>query len=292
MNLVLDAASGKELFKFRGEGPVFTSDGGHLLAVGAYVDPPQIGKWDLATGKPVGQWLLPEEARGICASPDGKTAAFFLDGAAVLYDLERKGEVRRWPAAEMRSLRFSPDGKQLAGWGMRRARLWELPAGKEVLAWDQLIDSEVIFSADGKRLAWTGYDARSIPYPWVLDIGQAKPRRLGLPINNLSSLLAFAPDAGTLAVCTDARALELRDAGTGEDALPLDANNGRVFRVELSPDGRYLMTFEHFRMLVWDRATAKVLARYVLEQFAEGRETALAGTVAAGKVVVRRPPDN
>src|SRR5947199_2729295 len=96
-------------------------------------------------------------------------------------------------------------------------RLWNVVNGHEEFAWDRLVDSPAFFSADSKHFAWTGYDERSAPHPWVVRIGEDKPRRLGLPINNLVSQLVFSPDGATLAVTTDARTLELRDVATGKD---------------------------------------------------------------------------
>src|SRR5262249_53584888 len=128
--------------------------------------------------------------------------------------------------------------------------------------WDQLVASDVTFTTDGKRLGWIGYDWRSIPHPWVVDVGQAKPRRLGLAVNNRSTILAFSPDGQTLAVNSDANALELRNVATGQDALPFDANTGRIFRLELTPDGRYLAVSDNFRVLVWDRTTGKLVQRF------------------------------
>ncbi len=262
-NPVWDVASGRELFKFMGERGTFTSDGQYLFGVYHSNDlgGPVLGRWEVATGKQTGQWTMPAEARATCASPDGKTAAYCLGEAVVLYDLDKKAEKRRWPV-KMRELAFGPDGKYLAAWQLRDLRLWAVANGQQEFAWDRLVDGAVNYSTDGKRLAWTGYDDRSIPYPWVVEIGQAQPRRLGLPINNLPSQLAFSPDGATLAVNTDARALELRDTVTGKDALPLDANTSRIFGLELSPDGRYLATFDQFRVLVWDKASGKLLRRF------------------------------
>jgi WD40 repeat protein len=262
-NPVWDVAAGKILFSFKGEFGTFTRDGRYLFGIRNGADGPIIGRWEVATGQPAGEWTLPAGAQHtVRCSPDGKTAAYSLDKSLVLYDLEKKAERRRWPDGGMRSVAFSPEGRHLAAWSLRGLRLWDVASGRQELSWDRLVDSEVIYSADGKRLAWTGYDARSIPYPWVMEIGQPQPRRLGLPINNLSSQPAFAPDARTLAVNTDAKALELRDVATGQDVLPFDANTGRIFRVDLSPDGRYLAASDNFRVLVWDKAAGKLLRRF------------------------------
>src|SRR5262249_40201482 len=153
-----------------------------------------------------------------------------------LYDLSRGAEIRRWSREKMmHELGFSPDGALLAASSLRGLRLWKVAGGRQEYSWEQLVDSPACFSADGKRLAWTGYDRRSIPYPWVVEIGRGEARRLGLPVNNTPSQLAFSADGATLAVNSDARALELRDVATGKDALPLDANPGRIFGLQLSP---------------------------------------------------------
>src|SRR5262249_32539673 len=158
------------------------------------------GMWEVATGKEAGSWTLPSEAKRPCCSPDGKTAAYFLGNSVILHDLATKTEKRRWPDAKLRSLAFSPDGECLAAWGHHGLRLWEVAGAKELFSWGRIVDSRVIFSCDGQRLAWTGYDEKSISYPWLMDIGQAQPRRLGLPINNTFGDLAISPDGTTLAV--------------------------------------------------------------------------------------------
>jgi WD40 repeat protein len=145
---------------------------------------------------------------------------------------------------------------------MRGIRVWDVTGGQQDFKWDRLVTGPVLFSGDGKQLAWTGYDERSIQYPWVLEFSQAQPRRLGLPINNLPSTAAIAPDGKTLAVSTDANAVELRDLATGKEALPLDANTGRIFGLALTPDGRHLATFDQWRVLVWEKATGKLLRRF------------------------------
>jgi RNA polymerase sigma factor (sigma-70 family) len=263
-NPVWDVTSGKVLFRFKGEYGTFTRDGSRLLGVynGQVSNRPTVGAWKVATGMQAGEWTMPANARGTCCSPDGKTVAYRLDDSLVVYDLATRAETRRWPGEKMRELTFSPDGRRMAAASMRGLRLWKVANGQREYSWDRLVDSAPCFSADGKRLAWTGYDERSISYPWVVEIGRGETRRLGLPINNLPSQLAFSPDGATLAVPSDARALELREVATGKDALPLDANTGRIFGLQLSPDGRLLATLDTFRVLVWDKATGKLLRRF------------------------------
>lgn len=261
-NPVWDVESGKVLFTFRGERGTFTRDGRHLFGVHSSPDGPAIGRWEVAGGKETGVWTMPADARAVSCSPDGKTAAFVLGDSVVLFDLDGKVEKRRWAAAKMQNLAFGPDGQRLAAWNMRGMQVWDVAGGQQVFAWDRIVTGDVIFSGDGKQLAWTGYDERSIQYPWVVEFGQAQPRRLGLPINNLPGQAAFAPDGKTLAVNTDASAVELRDLVTGRDALPLDANTGRIFGLALTPDGRHLATFDNHRVLVWEKATAKLRRRF------------------------------
>jgi RNA polymerase sigma factor (sigma-70 family) len=261
-NPVWDVASGKVQFRFKGWHGTFTADGRKLLGIYHGKNAPTISCWTVATGAPAGEWILPTDARGTRCSPDGKTVAYVLGDSLVLYDLPARAERRRWPGEKMRELTFSPDGSRLAASSLRGLRVWEVASGRQEYSWGQLVDSAACFSADGKRLAWTGYDRRSIPYPWVADIGRGEPRRLGLPINNLPSQLAFSPDGGTLVVNSDARALELRAVTTGKDTLPLDANTGRIFGLQLSADGRFLATTDAFRVLVWEKATGKLLRRF------------------------------
>jgi WD40 repeat protein len=210
-NQVLDVESGKVLFTFRGERGTFTSDGRYLFGVHSGPDGSVIARWEVASGKQAGEWTMPADSRGLCGSPDGKMAAFVAGDSVVLFDLDGKMEKRRWAVAKMQekmqALAFSPDGRRLAAWNRSGIRVWDVARGQQEFAWDRIVDAAVLFSGDGKRLAWTGYDERSIPYPWAFEFGQGQPRRLGLPINNLPSQLAFAPDGTSLAVNTDANAL-------------------------------------------------------------------------------------
>jgi RNA polymerase sigma factor (sigma-70 family) len=268
-NSAWDVATGKVLFPFKGEHGTFTADGRRLLSVYNGQGGPTVGAWEVETGKQTGEWTMPEKARDTCCSPDGKTVAYALDGSLVLHDLATGAEARRLPDTRAKTgpssgqeFTFSPDGKRVAATSLRGLRLWKVATGQEEFAWDRLVDSPAYFSADGKQLSWTGYDERSAAHPWVLRIGQDQPRRLGLPINNLPSQLAFSPDGATLAVTTDARTLELREVATGKDALPLDAHAGRVFGLQLSPDGQTLATSDSYHVLIWERGTGKLLRRF------------------------------
>jgi RNA polymerase sigma factor (sigma-70 family) len=266
-NPVWDSKSGKVRFTFQGEYGTFTRDGRYVLGVRNGDDGrPIVARWETATGKAAGTWTLPADARSPRCSPDGKSVAYILGDAVVVYDLDAKAERRRWNDSKMQSLAFSPDGNRLVAWQLRLLCLWDVASGKSEFTWDRLVDGAVAFSADSKQLAWTGYDDRSIPYPWVVDIGQDKPRRLGLAITNLPSEMAFSPDGATLAVNSDARALELRDTATGKDVLPLDGNTGRIFRLELTPDGRHLASYDSWRALVWEPTTGKLVRRFPADE--------------------------
>jgi WD40 repeat protein len=256
-NPVWDIGTDKPQFTFKGESGSFTQDGRYLIGVRFGDNRPIVGRWEVATGKPAGEWTLPAAARIVACSPDGKTAAYVFAGGIVIYDVQRQAEVRRLDAPGMHGLVFSADGRRLLVWGMG-LRLWEVATGKQEFTWDRLVNAATIY-ADGRRIGWTGYDERSISHPWVVDIDQRTPRRLGLPVNNIGSHLAFSPDGDTLAISTDAGAVELRDVVSGKNSLALDGNTGRIFGLELSPDGAYLATYDNFRALVWDTATGKLL---------------------------------
>src|SRR5262249_24362410 len=136
-NPVWDVASCKVLFKFMGSRGTFTGDGRHLFGVFHSNDlgGPVLGRWEGATGKQTGQWLMPAEARATCCSPDGRVAAYCLGVTVVLYDLARKAVTRRCTDVKMRELAFSPDGKHLAAWHMRDLRLWAVADGRQEFAW-------------------------------------------------------------------------------------------------------------------------------------------------------------
>jgi RNA polymerase sigma factor (sigma-70 family) len=286
---VWDVATGQELFTLDAyQGSCFTSDNKHLLGINNNSDKSLISMWEVPSGKKVGTWTLPVHSWSARCSPDGKTVAYLLKGQVVLYDLDKKAEKACWASAESLYLSFSPDGRLLsaAGGGPKGVRVWQVADGKEVFSCPQGADLRAVFSADGKHLAWSGRDERGIGCPWVAELELAQPRRLGAACNNPSGNVAFSPDGKTLALNTDAGAIELRDFATGKDVLPLDANTGRVYGLSLSTDGRHLITRDIFEVLVWDKATAKALRRFPADLPAG--EIALLETVNAGKIVTAR----
>jgi WD40 repeat protein len=121
---VWDVASGKQVGRYRGEGPAsclaFSPDGQTLAAGGGSVE-----LWDVKSGasrrlSPRGKGPL----RALAFSPDGTTLAAVND-AVTVWDIATGREIATFPGAA--PLAFTPDGKTLiAGSRTNGVTLWDL----------------------------------------------------------------------------------------------------------------------------------------------------------------------
>jgi RNA polymerase sigma factor (sigma-70 family) len=228
-----DTAAGKEarLFKVPDTDEVrhglITADGKRLLTADRVPSKERDGRrtyrlhlWDLGTGKPLREVVLPKtRVDNLAMTADGRTAvAGLLEGVHV-YNME--AGKRRFGIGEPRLrldvLALSPDGGLLVTGGLERTvRLWEVASGKEVLALrgHRRGIEAVAFSADG-RLAASGDRYHAYPGEdrgprtvrlWDVASGKEVGRFTGHGAD--VAALAFSPDGAHLAgALTDATIL-------------------------------------------------------------------------------------
>jgi WD40 repeat protein len=91
------------------------------------------------------------------------------------------------------------------------------------------------FSAEGALLASGGYD--NLAKVWDTSSGRLQVNLIGHTAAVLA--LAFSPDQRTMATAGLDRTIRIWSLGTGRELLRLP-QDGMVFRLEFSGDGRYL----------------------------------------------------
>src|SRR5262249_5875624 len=168
--VLTDAATGKELHRLKGDGPVryaFTPDG--KTVVTRLAGDRAGAVWDVATGKELRRLGRPEERPGgvpragvptvpaLALSPGGKRlAAAGDDSTLALIDLATGREIHAFAGhqSSLRAVRFSPDGKSLTSRGSDgTVGTWEAATGKEIEpARAPKGRPGVLLSPDGKRL--------------------------------------------------------------------------------------------------------------------------------------------
>jgi WD40 repeat protein/tRNA A-37 threonylcarbamoyl transferase component Bud32 len=233
---VWDAQTGQEVCACRGHGAdvlsvAFTPDGQYVVSGGA---DGTVRMWRATTGKEVrilkghGEWV-----RGVAVSGDGR----------LLTSASGDGSVKVWDAgfdpvcqtiqandAPLLSVAFSPDGQRVAAVGTGGClKVFHPATGQEVLS-----------SLESIKFA-------------------------GTPGNFPVVGVSFSRDSKKLATGYDTGAVRIRDAASGVVELEFQANQGTVWDVAFSPDGKKIATAGGLgigspgKAEVWDAATGRHL---------------------------------
>ncbi len=169
-------------------------------------------------------------------------------------------------------LAYSPDGKLLVSGGDDKiVRFWDPDTGKEVQrlpAAEHAVQS-VAFSPDGKVLAVASGElgAKFGGRVVLWEVRTAKVvRQLGKS-SRIYGLVAFSPDGKTVAAAGGNSglpgALQLWDAGTGEELFGGRGHLGPVDSVAFSADGRRVVTGGwNENIHVWDAGSGKELQQF------------------------------
>jgi RNA polymerase sigma factor (sigma-70 family) len=135
------------------------------------------------------------------------------------------------------SVALSPDGTMVAMGDMDRTfTVWDVASGKELFRAAKLENTGmgVAFSPDGQYLAAASYGPIRV---WNTKTWQE--RWQVAKTNGGARKVSFSPDGKLLAVLTDAGAVEVRDAASGE---LIDHFGGAKFHALFLPDGRTIAT--------------------------------------------------
>jgi WD40 repeat protein/transcriptional regulator with XRE-family HTH domain len=269
-----DVESGRELFRFSGQGNVVGVDAiagspdGTRLATGEFDTTVRI--WDAASGSPLlTLYGHSSQAVSVAFSPDGaRLASASEDGTIILWDPATGQRLRTLSGhgSGVMAVAFSPDGRRLYSASRDNSiRSWDVSstAGQE---WLNLVGhadrvSSVEYSPDGTRLAtwsWDGtarvWDARDGSEQLTLKhdpagFGEAR----------------FSPDGKRLAVLSGNTAV-VYDAQSGALLLSLPPFDSRVESVAFSADGaRIAYATEGGDVRVADAAGGKQLLQFTIQ---------------------------
>jgi WD40 repeat protein len=257
-------------------GLAFSSDGTHLVSVGAKGDVifthVQTGH-ELANLKTMGG---PPGAIQIAFSPDGKTAAFSSFGNVCVWNRET-GSVLNNPLSDkveldqngalvfppgenldvllhqfrsISALVFSPDGKKVvSGTWKGQIEMWDVETGDVLTSLTEQNQREPIaalsFSSNGALLAIESNKRIRV-------MGGSKLTLLR-EIDGGVETLVFAPDSFVLVSGLRNGGIELWDVESGDKLTTLDGHSKPVGTLVFSPDGKTLVsTGEDGTILVWD----------------------------------------
>jgi WD40 repeat protein/tRNA A-37 threonylcarbamoyl transferase component Bud32/tetratricopeptide (TPR) repeat protein len=216
--------------------------------------------WDVATGRPIGQLISPDDgslARKL--SPDGRTAVFTsTDGKTVrLWDATSGRPVGQPMVHEhsVSSIVYSPDGKTvLTVSPQTTARLWNastgVPFGRPMVNGSEI--QSVAFSPAGKSVLTkpNGSWAR------LWDVANGEP--IGKPLTHGGGhvfVAAFSPDGKFVITGTHDRA-QIWNASTGLPIGPPMVHDYEVYCASFSPDGKTILTAgDNMSARLWDAVT-------------------------------------
>ncbi|MEM9658924.1 MAG: serine/threonine-protein kinase, partial [Planctomycetota bacterium] len=189
-------------------------------------------------------------------SPNGKLVAFGnWFGAVQIFDRERRQSVADFKIhptdqAIPLALRFDPAGELLFAGGERHAVLWNSERGQPAKAWQS--DAQIsagAFSPDGALLA--------IGYMADIKATRQTSDPVAIEVLEIAHLVDAADDVGR----------DAADGATGRNGRMLDGPSGRVYKLEISPDGRTLAACSNAAGVVhrWSLPSLKELPPLVVE---------------------------
>ncbi len=246
----------------------FSPDGKLLASRG---NDSKLRLWELSTGASFIKSFSDAEIASIAFLPSQvpdyiiATSEF---GGTTLWDVDKLGQsstVNQSPS-EINAVAVAPDGRLIASTGGSRTRVWQLPELKESGAYQKNISHYcVLFSSDGRWLLTAGgkagLGAETTTFVDLRDLAT------GALVNSWGghrgqvSGAAFSPDGQWLVTAGD-QTVKLWDVPSGRERLTINAHEFLALAVDVSPDGRRLVSGGYDALAkVWDAANGRELFR-------------------------------
>jgi WD40 repeat protein len=200
----------------------------------------------------------------ILVSDEDRSDEFRLPRTAIVWDAATGREVRRIPKAYSDPLDRSLHSFAIADSGTVEAfylrdfydnpnrALVDIPNNNMLHVWDLVANKEMFhakpptrdcgllkFSPGGKYLAsWGGREV----YLWDVRSGKRLPDLRGHSDEDDGGMhaIGFSPDEATIATIDGGKTLRLWEVATGKVRFRIPPNDGRCYRFQFSPNGRYL----------------------------------------------------
>lgn len=252
---VWDTRTGQELLTFRGHKGFVTAvawspDGKRIVSGSTHGDKSQIQVWDPNSGRV-------EQVIG--AAQGGHTNSvwwvnFNPDGTVLLSGSPDR-TVRLWDTATWKQIKvlegfqsavdgaaFSPDGKWIATCEQGpsgKVQVWDWRSGQVAQEFQgpKEVHRCTVFSPDGKRVAAGTSSGKLV----IWDLGTGKALQFEQQASIVHSV-AFSPDGARVFSGQANGFINVCDARTGDELYSFKGNQGAIWCVKPSPDGKTLAT--------------------------------------------------
>jgi eukaryotic-like serine/threonine-protein kinase len=280
---VWDTKSGKDLLTLKGNSgivwSVAVSPDGKKIASGS--EDMYLKLWDTDNGQEILSLRgHADEIRRLAFSPDGqKIISGSRDNATkVWFPLARQESPAFRPnLKDGACLAFSPDHKKFLVFDGSAPQIWDAETGKKALTLKGVVESvglpvRFAFNGNGNKVFCRMLDGSVV----ICDAQTGKRLKILKGHSRMAPCLAVSRDGAKVAGCSikliagpdrkqivgTSSQIILWDATSGDESMTFDALNGPVFEMEMSPDGKKIVTSFTLQstLKVWNAETGKEIA--------------------------------